>query len=137
MAAGRWVVSTLLVPALAGCAVGGAGDAATLAVRDAHAAVASAVLATGLQRDGRATAPYTAVVVGDALVAVAEARQELALAGGVLPDRRELADAALDPAVAELAGIADAAAVATSGEELSRLAELERRLAATSAALGG
>ena len=106
--AGRWWLIAVLCLALAGCAR--AEDAAVRAVGEARSAVVVAQTATRLLLDGRSSAPYTQVVLSEALDAVAEAGQGLREASEDDRERTALARRVLWDAEAAIDDLADAGA---------------------------
>lgn len=131
--AGRWWLIAALCLALAGCAQ--SGDAAVRAVGEARSAVVVARTATRLLLDDRSTAPYTQVVLSDALDAVAEAGQGLREASEDDRERTALARRALQDAEAAIDELADAGAAALDAAGLRRLDATVRELDAALAEL--
>lgn len=131
-AARGWLVAALCV-ALAGCAAG--EDAAVRAVSEARSAVVVAQTSTRLLLEGRSTSPYAAVVLSDALDAVAEAEQGLREASE--PDRERTARARrlLQDAEAVVDELADAGADGLDADALRRLDAVVHQLDAALAEL--
>ncbi len=124
--AGRWWLTAVLCLALAGCAQ--SGDAAVRAVDEARSAVVVARTATRLLLDDRSTAPYTQVVLSDALDAVAEAGQGLREASEDDRERTARARRALRDAEAAIDELADAGAAGLDAAALHRLDTTVREL---------
>ncbi len=124
--AGRWWLIAVLCLALAGCAR--AEDAAVRAVGEARSAVVVAQTATRLLLDGRSSAPYTQVVLSEALDAVAEAGQGLREASEDDRERTALARRVLRDAEAAIDDLADAGTAGLDAAALHRLDTTVREL---------
>lgn len=129
----RWLAIAVCV-LLTACTSG--EDAGVRAVLDARSAVVVAQNATRLLLDGRATGPYTQVVLSDTLDAVGDAEQELREASGVDPGRVARARAVLWEAEQVIDELADAGADRLAAADLDRLTDLVRSLDAALAELG-
>ncbi len=110
----------------AGCS--GGTDAGVRAVQDARSAVVVARNATRLLVDGRATGPYTQVVLSDTLDAVGDAEQQLREASGIEPGRLGRARGVLQAAEAVIDELDDAGADRLGESELHRLDDLVGQL---------
>ena len=124
--AGRWWLIAVLCLALAGCAR--AEDAAVRAVGEARSAVVVAQTATRLLLDGRSSAPYTQVVLSEALDAVAEAGQGLREASEDDRERTALARRVLRDAEAAIDDLADAGTAGLDAAALHRMDTTVREL---------
>lgn len=133
MRTGRRLAAIAACLALAGC--GSSEDAGVRAVQDARSAVVVARNATRLLIEGRATAPYTQVVLSDTLDAVGDAEQQLREASGLEPGRLDQAREVLHNAEALVDALDDAGPDRLGTSELRRLDDLVGRLDAALAEL--
>ncbi len=134
MSIGRRLMARVACLAIAGClalALAGCGsgaDAEVRAVQEARSAVVVARNAARLLIDGRATGPYTQVVLADTLDAVGDAEQQLREASGVEPGRLGRARGVLQAAEAVIDELDDAGPDRLGESELHRLDDLVGQL---------